>query len=86
MSASALPTGWIVTTDWVARRRHVQPGTELSIIGVSGRFRFVRHVRTATAEWIDVVGGTKAGGDRTRSFRPERVRAVHRIARMRQPS
>lgn len=83
----AVPAGWTVTTEWRHGRRHVHPGTELSIDGVKGRFRFVRHVRNgAGREWIDVVGGKPASRGRgpvelTRSFLPDRISRVHQSAR-----
>lgn len=71
---------WTRSTSWVAPSgRRVEAGTELSIVGERGRFRFVEHVLTpAGAEWISVVGGPR--GVRTwRAFRPERVKRVHRL-------
>jgi hypothetical protein len=56
--------------------------TELSIRGESGRFRFVQHVLTETAEWIDVIGGP-VGSPMWRSFYLDRVKTVHRISRTR---
>jgi hypothetical protein len=61
----------------------VTPGTELSIKGERGRFRFIKHVQRRRpsgeeVEWIDVWGGPKHS-PQLRSFRPDRVRTVHRI-------
>lgn len=72
-----------IVTEWKAPSgRTVTPGTELTIEGEKGRFRFVRLVITDTSKWIDVIGG-KVGHEKSRSFRPERVEVVHRIAKMR---
>lgn len=65
-----------VNTELQVHGRNVAPGTELSIKGERGRFRFVKHVTTATTEWIDVWGGPK-GREQMRSFRPEQVKTVH---------
>lgn len=74
---------WEVSTSWTCNGRQITPGTELSIAGESGRFRFVRHVRRPNgAEWIDVFGG-RQGSESIRSFRPARVRTVHRILKTR---
>lgn len=57
--------------------RHLEPGTEVSIKGERGRFRFVAHVVSDSgAEWIDVIGGSK-GVRMFRSFRPDRIKVVH---------
>ena len=62
----------------IANGRHIYPGTELKISGERGRFRFRQHVVTpAGAEWIDCIGGPK-GCQQWRSFRPDRIRRVHR--------
>lgn len=70
--------GWTRTAHWVAPSgRHVDPGTELSIRGERGRFRFVEHVRTdRDVEWISVVGGPK-GVITFRAFAPDRIKTVH---------
>jgi hypothetical protein len=79
------PNTWLVVTDWSRLGRDVDGGrTELSIHGETGRFRFLRYVYVpgqATA-WIDVFGGP-AGREVLRSFRPERVKTVHRKSKMR---
>jgi hypothetical protein len=77
---------WVITTQWQHNGRYVHPGTELTIDGERGRFRFVRFVVNSVGkEWIDVVGGPLgAKGHKTmRSFRPSRVHVVHRTTRMR---
>ena len=73
------PTGeWVTTTEFIAPNgRHLSPGTEVSITGERGRFRFQRHVVTEKGvEWIDVIGGPK-GSSQWRSFRPDRIKRVH---------
>lgn len=68
---------WTVTTDWTYNGRRVEPGTELSFVGVRGRYRFVKHVqRPNGVEWVDVWGGP-GKEESFRSFRPERIRTVH---------
>lgn len=72
------PPGWVVSETAIINGRHVHPGTELSVRGERGRFRFVKHViNTANgAEWISVIGGPQ-GAESWRDFRPGRVRTVH---------
>jgi hypothetical protein len=70
------PESWIVTNEIQVNGRTVSVGTELSIKGESGRFRFLKHVKTQTSEWIDVVGGKK-GYSTCRSFRISQVKTVH---------
>jgi len=77
------PLNWVITTEISINGRNVSPGTELSIKGERGRFRFMQHVVNANGvEWIDVVGGRK-NYDLQRSFKIDRVKTVHRIARTR---
>lgn len=75
-----VPEDWIVHTDAFLHNRNVAPGTELSIKGERGRFRFVKLVERPQRgiAWIDVWGGPKAA-PHLRSFRPEQIRSVHRI-------
>lgn len=75
--------GWIKHTDFVVNRRVLRVGTEVSIRGERGRFRFLRAVETpAGAVWLDFIGGP-AKAEKWRSFHPERVRRVHRINKTR---
>lgn len=67
---------------WTCHGRHVAKGTELSVRGARGRFRFQRYVVTAKGEWIDVYGGPD-GREMFRSFAPERVTTVHRTIKAR---
>lgn len=62
--------------------RWLTKGTEVSIRGERGRFRFVKAVQTPTALWLDFVGG-KSHYEAWRSFPPERVKRVHRIQKTR---
>ena len=72
----AHPDNWTVKNEIQVNGRTVVTGTELSITGEAGRFRLVKHVKTPTAEWIDVVGGRK-GYSVFRSFYVSRVKTVH---------
>lgn len=76
---------WEVSETFTANGRHIEKGTELSIEGESGRFLFLRHIRRpGGVEWIDVIGyDTKGNSTGYRSFRPARIRRVHRINRTR---
>lgn len=72
---------WEVSESYSWNGRHLSPGTEVSITGERGRFRFVKHVRRPNGvEWVDFVGGPH-GQESFRSFRPERIRTVHRIGK-----
>lgn len=78
------PPRWDPSANWTRSEhfiaesgRHLSPGTEVSIKGERGRFRFVSHTVTDKGvEWIDVVGGPK-GCSQWRSFRPDRIKRVH---------
>jgi hypothetical protein len=68
---------WEVTTEMQINGRNVVPGTELKISGETGRFRFVKYVKTEKGvEWLDVIGGKK-GYEAYRSFSLDRVKTVH---------
>lgn len=71
--------GWTYTETTKINGRILTPGVEVSVKGERGaRFRFMYHVRTDKGvEWDDYVGGTK-GVFQWRSFKPERIRRVHR--------
>lgn len=76
-----VPSHWLLSHTVKVRGRNLTPGREVSIVGLRGRFRFVRHVvntRTNT-DWLDFVD---ANGQ-TRSFYASRVRRVHTKATMR---
>jgi hypothetical protein len=73
------PAGWHVADETTLNGHAVTPGTELSIRGERGRFRFLRHITVdGGADWLDVYGGPK-GAEQLRSFYPERVKTVHRL-------
>lgn len=78
------PSHWDVTTEYKAPTgRILTPGTEVKIAGERGRFRFVKAVRTDDGiEWVDFVGGVN-GRECYRSFRPARIRTVHRVQKTR---
>ena len=69
---------WVITEHIMVNGRHVEKGTELSIQGERGRFKFLRHVYNPKidVEWIDVIGGKK-GTNELRSFRTTQVKRVH---------
>lgn len=69
---------WVVTTEWSANGRNLVPGTEISIRGERGRFKFQRHVFNPknNREWVDVIGGPN-GAKQFRSFAPEQIKTVH---------
>lgn len=75
---------WTISSTARVRGRILTPGTEVSIRGERGRFRFVKHVHNSVTgtEWIDVYGGVK-GHETLRSFRPAKVRVVHQRQTMR---
>lgn len=78
-----LPSDWTISTDYVVNGRHLTPGTEVSIRGERGRFRFVKAViKDNGTVWLDFIGGP-ARYQTWRSFYPERVRRVHRINKTR---
>jgi hypothetical protein len=67
--------------------RILEPGTEFSVHGEPGRFRFLYATTTpAGAVWVDGIGGPGgAKGVRSwRSFHPEQVRTVHRLLKLRE--
>jgi hypothetical protein len=80
------PEHWRVSTETTINGRRVTPGTELSIRGVRGRFRFVQYVEVEGGRsWVDVIGGP-ANYKLQRSFGVEQVKTVHRIAKTRENS
>lgn len=65
----------------VANGRRLIRGTEVSVRGERGRFRFINAQVTSTGKIVlNFVGGV-AGHETFRSFYPERVRRVHRLNR-----
>lgn len=63
--------------------RILAKGTEVSIKGERGRFRFLGAVTTPSgAYWLDFIGGSK-GVVMFRAFRPEQIKRVHIRAKTR---
>ena len=68
---------WEIVTEMQINGRNVQPGTELKIKGWSGRYRFVKYVKTDTGkEWVDVWGGSSKAAS-FRSCKLDMVKTVH---------
>lgn len=68
---------WEIQTEMQINGRHVKPGTELKITGWTGRYRFVKYVKTEKGhEWVDVIGGPK-GSDAFRSCSLDMIKRVH---------
>jgi len=81
----ATPNPFGITTNdtFKFNGRTLEKGTEVSIRGERGRFRFVGHVTHPNGnQWLDFIGGKK-GCEMFRSFAPESIRTVHRITRTR---
>lgn len=74
------PPGWQVSDRFVWNGRHIEVGTELTVRGIRGRVRFVKHVVTDKAEWVDAIDRDK----HFRSIAPERIRTVHRLNKTRE--
>ena len=68
---------WVVSETIKVNGRVVEQNTELSIKGESGRFLFIKHVKTPTCEWIDCIGGKNERYKQFRSFRPDQIKTVH---------
>ena len=68
---------WEITTEMQINGRNVKPGTELKITGWSGRYIFIKYVKTEKGkEWVDVWGGSR----KMESFRScslEMIKTVH---------
>lgn len=70
--------GWTRVTNYKINGRVLHPGTQVSIRGEGGRFRFVEAVTTENGKhWLTFLGG-RAGMYAWRSFYPSRVKRVHR--------
>lgn len=63
---------WKYKNQFTLNGEKIVEGTLLKVDGIPGKFKFLNHVKTPTAEWIDVWGGTK-GSEAMRSFRAERL-------------
>lgn len=70
---------WVVSDECRVNNKIVVEGTELSIRGERGRFKFVKHVINGSYEWIEVLGNDM----QFHSFRLDRVKTVHRIKKLR---
>lgn len=79
---SQIHPDWVISEKIQINGRWLTAGTEVSITGERGRFMFMKHVQTPTAEWIDVIGGP-TGHKCWRSFRSDRVKRVHWKNKMR---
>lgn len=68
---------WEVATEITLHRRSVTPGTELSIEGWRGRYRFIKQVTRPQrgVVWLDVADAE----GQIRSVHPDRVKRVHRV-------
>ena len=75
---------WTRTREARANGRVLVPGTEFSVKGEPGRFRFMYLTETPSgAVWLDAIGGPK-GAPAWRSFHPSRVKRVHRLTKTRE--
>ena len=79
---SQLPEGYSESLNATANARHLVPGTEVSIRGRRGRYRFVKFVSSPNSEWIQCWGGP-VGKEKMHSFRLEDVKTVHWKGKMR---
>ena len=70
---------WVITEEITVNGRKVVRGTELSIEGERGRYKFLKHVYNPKTDssWIDVVGGSNTAASQHRSFRQDRIKTVH---------
>lgn len=70
---------WVITEEITVNGRKVIKGTELSIEGERGRYKFLKHVYNPKTDssWIDVVGGSNTAASQHRSFRQDRIKTVH---------
>jgi hypothetical protein len=77
--AQNLPADWHEHDTATVNGRRLSPGTEVSVRGERGRFRFIKRVtRDDGREWLDFWGGPK-GCANWRSFPPSQIRRVHRL-------
>lgn len=63
--------------------RKLETGTEVTITGERGRFRYQGQTTTSTGRTVYHFVGGAAGRECFRSFYPERIKRVHRINRTR---
>lgn len=70
---------WVVSDHYEVGNKMMLPGTEFSVSGERGaRFRFLNHVVSGDAQWINCFGGPK-GVVMWRSFRPERILRITKL-------
>lgn len=74
---------WVVSDSIQINGRKVFTGSEISIKGERGRFRFIQLVKTPEVEWVDVIGGSN-NYKAFRSFYLDRVKIVHRKNKLRE--
>ena len=60
-------------------QRKIVPGTEVSIYGKRGRFRFINSSMTGDGKLVLNFVGGRSGHEMLRSFYPEQVKRVHRL-------
>lgn len=70
---------WVVSDEWKINNKTVTAGAELSFRGERGRFKFVKHVINGDHEWVEVLGSDM----QFHSFRPDKLKTVHRIKKLR---
>ncbi|HEX6506303.1 MAG TPA: hypothetical protein VF221_01605 [Chloroflexota bacterium] len=63
--------------------RKLEPGTEVSITGERGRFRFQGESVTGAGKLVYHFIGGMEGHEQMRSFYPSRIKRVHRINKTR---
>lgn len=63
--------------------RKLTEGTEVSITGERGRFRYTGESTTSTGKLVYHFVGGVSGHEQMRSFYPSRIKRVHRIPRTR---
>jgi hypothetical protein len=86
-TAQALEERKLRSTEFKVNGRILTPGTEFSVKGVRGRFRFVEYVVSEAGEWVTGYGGDgwrdSKGVMGFRSFAPDQIRRVHWKEKMR---
>lgn len=73
---------WVIAHTCQINGRNVAPGTEISIQGQRGRFRFAELVEASTGTWVTCFHVDGSGG--SRSFDVGKVKTVHTKAKGRQ--
>lgn len=83
------PESWTVSAEFKPDgKASLEEGTEFSVKGAGGRFKFRYHVVTEKGdEWVEAWGpvtGNKNDKPKYRSFSVDRVKTVHREKKARQ--